>query len=104
MKLAPEPILHAVLYTVHRATVSCRNWSLSDDISREQINELMEAVHELPQIVRNWDSSSLDEIMTHLRCFEPAKWRARIDTELHSVPDVAEIFQQQMGEYESEKG
>ena len=62
MQLAPEPILNAVLYTVHLATVSCRNWTLFDGISREQINELMEAIHELPQMARNWDHHDLDEL------------------------------------------
>jgi hypothetical protein len=40
-----------------------------NDVSIQQVNDLMEAIHEGPAMLMNWDSHDLDELRTHLDCF-----------------------------------
>ena len=75
MQEAPKDVLAAALYTLHRALVHCRNITISpDEESRRQVNEIMEATHEIPDFLANWHLHTLDEVRLQLSCFDSGKW------------------------------
>jgi len=84
--LAPEPILRAALAVLHFAAVTTRNWTLADDISRKQINDLWEAIHEIPDLIKRWrgDEDSLRELRMYLQEYD-RRW---------SSPKLERIFDQ----------
>jgi hypothetical protein len=84
--LAPEPILRGALRVLHVAAYTTRNWTLGDEISRKQINDLWEAIHEIPNLVKRWQGNeeSLRELRMYLREYD-GRW---------SSPKLEEIFNQ----------
>ena len=83
--LAPEPILRAALRVVHVAAYTTRNWTLNETtISRKQINDLWEAIHEIPDLIKRWrgDEESLRELRMYLQEYDQ-KWAS---------PKLEEIF------------
>ena len=48
------------------AAVYTRNWTLADEVSRKQINDLWEAVHEIPDLLRRWCDDSEAELLRYL--------------------------------------
>ena len=66
--LAPEPILRAALRVVFVAAYTTRNWALNEDISRKQIYDLWEAIHEIPDLITRWrdDEECLRELHRQL--------------------------------------
>ena len=67
--LAPEPVLRAALRVLHLAAYTTRNWGLSEDISRQQIYDLWEAIHEVPDLIKRWrnDEDCMRELRMYLR-------------------------------------
>ena len=74
MSRAPEAVIEAVLVTLKYATVYCRNYTLQSGSQLQQINEIMEAIHDLPDQMYNWEQDGLKKIRLHLRCFDHTKW------------------------------
>ena len=70
--LAPEQILRAALRVLHVAAFTTRNWTLSEDISRKQINDLWEAIHEIPDLIKRWrdDEECLRELRMYLKEYD----------------------------------
>jgi hypothetical protein len=70
--LAPEPILRAALRVLHVAAFTTRNWTLSEDVSRRQINDLWEAIHEIPDLIKRWrnDEECLRELRRYLKEYD----------------------------------
>jgi hypothetical protein len=73
-RFAPPEILAATLFTLERACVYARNLTLGDGADVRQVNELMEAVHELPHFLANWSDDTLSELRLHLSCFDHSKF------------------------------
>ena len=67
---APDPVMRAVLDILGHACVFVRNATLSPDASIKMINDLMEAIHDVPFQLKTWDDSRLDLLRLHLRCFD----------------------------------
>ena len=65
--LAPEPVLRAALRVLHVAAFTTRNWTLSEEISRKQINDLWEAIHEIPDLIKRWRDGG--DCMRELRMY-----------------------------------
>ena len=83
--LAPEPILRASLRVLHVAAFTTRNWTLTKDISRKQINDLWEAIHEIPDLIQRWrGDESLQVLMMYLKEYDQ-RW---------SSPKLEKIFDQ----------
>ncbi|HEY3854332.1 MAG TPA: hypothetical protein VGO67_08080 [Verrucomicrobiae bacterium] len=81
--LAPEPILRASLRVLHVAAFTTRNWTLTEEISRKQIHELWEAIHEIPDLIKRWrGDESLPELRMYLKEYD-RRW---------SSPKLEEIF------------
>lgn len=91
MSLAPDPIVRAACDTVHWACVFCRNATLREGVSREMINEIMEAIHEVPVMILHWDERTLWEIRTHLGCFHADRWP--------EAPDLERRFNERLKEF-----
>ena len=78
--LCSERILKAALNTTHRGLVFIRNATLTRDIDPKCLNELAEALHELPAMVqqvqnfRGGEAQLIELIRTHLGCFDSSKW------------------------------
>src|SRR4051812_40305354 len=88
MSIAPEPILKAGNETVSWACIFVRNQTLRDSASTKIINELMEAIHEVPRMLTNWGPDTLREIRIHFGCFPAARWPG--------APDLVAIFDQKL--------
>jgi len=92
---APQPVLKATMQTIHWATVYCRNLTLQKDLdSRAQVNDMMEAIHEIPTFMTDWNDSRLEEIRTHLGCFHSSRWEGS--------PDLVSYFNQRLDEASQE--
>lgn len=74
MAQAPDYVIKALCNTLHWATVYCRNYTLGENVSIKQINEIMEAIHEVPNMLFRWDDNKIDEVKLHLGCFDSSKW------------------------------
>jgi hypothetical protein len=75
MPLAPEPILRAALWVIHYAAVSTRNWTYADGWPRQQIDDLWEALHEVPSLLTRWRPDAEQELLTYLDEYD-RKWSA----------------------------
>ncbi len=88
-QLAPEPILRAALRVLHVAAYTTRNWTIADGVSRKQIYDLWEAIHEIPDLIKRWrsDEESLRELRTYLQEYDQ-RWDS---------PKLEQIFDQALG-------
>jgi hypothetical protein len=87
--LAPESILRASLRVLHVAAYTTRNWTLSDDVSRKQINALWEAIHEIPDLLKGWrGDDSLADLRMYLKEYDQ-RWPS---------PRLEEIFDHALSE------
>jgi hypothetical protein len=71
--LAPEPILRAALDVLHLAAYTTRNWTLADGWSRQQVNDLWEAIHEIPSLLTRWRPDAERELLMYLDEYD-RKW------------------------------
>lgn len=62
MALPPDNILRGALHVPFISAVYTRNWTLSHEVSRKQINDLWEAVHEIPDLLTLWHEGGENEI------------------------------------------
>jgi hypothetical protein len=70
MELAPPRILKAALEVMFTCAYTTRNWTLDDSISRKQINDLWEAVHEIPSLLSRWRADAEAELLMHLEEYD----------------------------------
>jgi hypothetical protein len=76
--LAPSTITIAALRVLHIAAFTTRNWTLpGSSVTLRQINDLWEAIHEVPDVLTRWDNSKEreEEIERYFREYD-AKWGA----------------------------
>ena len=72
--IAPENILRGALRVLYVAANTTRNWTLSDDVSRKQINDLWEAIHEIPILLKMWSGPDSEKsLLMYLREYN-IKW------------------------------
>jgi hypothetical protein len=105
MTIAPEPILKAALITIHWATVFARNWICRPDVPVKMVNDLMEAIHEVPSILMHWnDENSLVMLITHLSWFDERSWNQQVDNNIFNVPNIVAFFRDRLDEFSSDEG
>lgn len=85
-ELAPEPILRAALYVVHMAAVATRNWTYTDQFSHQQVHDLWEALHEVPDLVTRWRADAEVELLRYLDEYDE-KW---------PTPRLREMYQRHL--------
>jgi hypothetical protein len=71
--IAPEPILRAALRVLFVASYTSRNWTLDDTVSRQQLNDLWEALHEVPDLLLRWRDDAEAELLMYLDEYD-GKW------------------------------
>ncbi len=91
MSIAPEPILRAGNDTVSWACIFCRNQSLASTVSAKMINDVMEAIHEVPRMLVDWDRHDLAEVRMHLAGFAASRWPG--------APDLVSYFDMRLREF-----
>jgi hypothetical protein len=73
-KLAPPIIMKAALQVLHIAGCDTRNWTLKEGtVSRKQLNDLWEAIHEIPQLLTRWEEDSEPRLLMYLSEYS-SKW------------------------------
>jgi hypothetical protein len=93
MQQDPQTVLAAAFFTLHRALVYCRNVTLSPKEDRhKEVNEIIEAIHEVPDFLANWQLHDLKELRLHLSCFDSTKWA--------NSPNLTRIFDLKLQELE----
>jgi hypothetical protein len=73
MALPPDHILRGALHVLFISAVYTRNWTLREDVSRTQVHDLWEAIHEIPDLLTRWRDEAEDEVLMYLREYK-AKW------------------------------
>ncbi|HVK16872.1 MAG TPA: hypothetical protein VM533_07975 [Fimbriiglobus sp.] len=87
--LAPEPILRAALYVVHVAAYTTRNWTYADGWQRQQVYDLWEALHVVPDLVTRWRPDAEQELLMYLDEYD-RKW---------ANPRLREMYQRHLAEH-----
>ncbi len=93
----PQNILNAAHHTIYIAMVFCRNIALSEDRDNNKIiYELMDALHEVPNILARWGTYDNDtnKLRQYFGYFNHSKWND--DKRLFSVPDLVSIFEEKI--------
>lgn len=73
--VAPEPILSAALRVVHVAAYTTRNWTYADGWPRQQVYDLWEALHVVPDLVTRWRPDAERELLGYFDEYDH-KWPA----------------------------
>ena len=76
MAVAAEPYLSACMELLYRSTLLCRMWGWSGEVSAEHLSELMDAVHNVPALVQDWERCDLKLLRDVLGDYQ-AKWLRR---------------------------
>jgi hypothetical protein len=76
LTVAPEPYLSACMTVVYRALLHARLMGFSGTVDAAHIADLMDAVHNIPDLVQKWDRCDIELIRTYLKTYEE-KWAAR---------------------------
>ena len=79
------------------AKMHLRDYVRDDDMdaSIKMINDLMEAIHDIPFQLKTWDDSRLDLLRLHLRCFD--------STLYPGAPNFLNRFEMLLASYNEEK-
>jgi hypothetical protein len=92
MPIAPEPVLRAGNEVVYQACVYCRSVALDGTAIPQMIAELMDAIHDVPRALVNWQSDySIDVLRSHLGTVSAKKWPG--------MPNLVAIFDSKLQEY-----
>jgi hypothetical protein len=73
MTLPPDDVLRGALRVLFIGGVYTRNWTVSDEVPRKQINDLWEALHEVPDLLTRWREDAEGELLMYLREYQE-KW------------------------------
>jgi hypothetical protein len=76
MAVAPEPYFSAFQWVLERAIISCRFGNWQGEFSSEHTADLMDAIHNIPPMIRNWRPDDLEFLRASLQDYE-TKWLAK---------------------------
>jgi hypothetical protein len=68
---------------------------LNAGVSVPMLNDAMEAIHEVPRMVVDWDGRDVAEIRTHLACFPASRWPG--------APDLVAYFERKLEDFGHDK-
>jgi hypothetical protein len=86
---APEDIMYAALKTLFCAAYTTRNWGLDETVSRKQIYDLWEAIHNVPDLLARWRGPETEEeILQYFKEYTD-KWQ---------TPDLVERYKIHLNE------
>jgi hypothetical protein len=64
----------AVLY---RASIACRMWGWSGEVSAEHLADLMDAIHNIPDLVQQWERCDVELLRESFLLPYQQKWAER---------------------------
>lgn len=85
---APEDISIAIAKTIKWALIYCCNYTLENNPNIKEINELMEAIHDIPDHPYRWAEGSMNIVKNHFACFDNTKWP--------NSPNLVKYFENQL--------
>ncbi len=96
----PDKVMSAALCTLHRAMVFCRNYSADKCAPQDLVYDLMDALHEVPDILRRWGAydNNVEKLKLYFGCFHHEKWKGR--SAHFSPPDLVRIFEEELNAQE----
>ena len=74
MSVAPEPYFSACMAVLYRATLTARMWGWSSHVSPEHLADLMDAIHNIPDLVQNWEKCDPERLRTVYLLPYEQKW------------------------------
>ncbi len=74
MAIAPEPQLRACLRVIYMASLDARVAGWGGDVNAERLADLMDAIHNIPGLILNWENCDEDLLKSMLLDYEQ-KWR-----------------------------
>jgi len=84
-EFAPQDVMRGALRVLFVAAYTTRNWTLNEDVSRKQINDLWEAIHELPSLLYNWRGVDSERDLDYYLKEYNQNWE---------TPDLLSIYEQ----------
>ena len=72
--MAPEREMSACMRVIYMAALDARVAGWQGDVDAERLADLMDAVHNIPNIVQNWTSNEEDLLKSMLLDYE-RKWK-----------------------------
>lgn len=87
--LAPEPFLSACMTVLYRALLHARLMGFSGAVDAAHLADLMDAVHNIPDLVRNWERCDIELMRTAFLKAYDEKWTARGGLALCDIFDRA---------------
>ena len=86
MSVAPEPFRTACLEVLHHAAIYARVIAWEEDFEKEQLRDLMDAVHNIPHWLNDWERRDIDELRMSLAYYDQ-RWASKGGPTLISVFD-----------------
>lgn len=79
--------------------VFCRNYTAGKNVDPRLIYEMMDALHEIPEILNRWGGdNNADKLREYFGYFDSKKW-CHGDDAPHP-PDLVRFFDQKLKEYQ----
>ncbi len=97
--IPPNHILRATHFTLYWAMVFCRNHTARTNANPRIGYEIMDSIHEVPNILDRWGTydNDIDKLRTYFGCFDPYKWKIP-DSPLEA-PDLLQLFNRKANEF-----
>ena len=77
MPVAPEPYLSACMRVLYRVSIECRMWGWSGQVPAEHLADLMAAIHNIPNFVRQWEQCDVELLRNSYLLAYQEKWAGR---------------------------
>jgi hypothetical protein len=62
---------------LYRASITCRVWGWSGEVSAEHLADLMDAIHNIPHLVRDWERCEVEFLRQSFLLAYQQKWVGR---------------------------
>lgn len=95
---APQNVIRAANYTLYRAMVYCRNIVGDSNTGVRIVYEIMNAIHEIPNILDRWgtNNNDIEKLRHYFGYFDHTKWRD--SNSALTAPDLVQIFDEKLKE------
>jgi hypothetical protein len=87
--VAPEPYLSACVAVLREAMMRARHDGYGKRVDPEQLADLMDAIHNIPEHIQHWDRCDIDLLRTGFLKVYDDKWAARRKFSLCKIFDDA---------------
>lgn len=85
MAVAPEPFRTACVEVLHNAAIKARVMAWDEEFDKEQLRDLMDAVHNIPRWLNNWQRCDVNELRQSLAYYDQ-QWASK------GWPNLTKIF------------